>query len=249
MCIIDVVNDPRKYLEWKCNSDNPLNINFNRLLAKTKNEENSEQKCLNIKHSVHGRNKEMKKVKIHAPTYKKVKKMKMNELNYYMKSYKDRYDKRIGLGKLDCYCENKIFKGIDKISKLANSANMTKSKFKKKIRKKYGLRIGLIYFFYVLALSIGTLDIINRKCSLGICKEFYDDGGEFLIPLLGDIFVYVIPTILTLIIIYVMMKIVKYERLKLRKYFTHSYRLFAYNKYTIIDALVSINSIYLNIIC
>ncbi|GAW82010.1 variable surface protein [Plasmodium gonderi] len=212
---IEKINDVSpKFLEKKCNPDGQFNMNFNRLLAKAKTEKKVEQKGLNIKDSVHGRNKEMKNEKKNASTYEKIKKEKKNDLDYYMKSYKDGYSKRIGLGKFDCYCENKIFRGIDKMNKLVNTPNMTKSKFKKELRKRYGLRIGLTYFFYFFALAIGIVDLLNKSQLIdekGFLKyapnESNKDLYNHLISSLGDVLVYVIPFILTLAIIYILIKI------------------------------------------
>ncbi|GAW84651.1 variable surface protein [Plasmodium gonderi] len=164
--------------------------------------------------------KEIKEKKKEEKIEKKKQKLaNLKDLDTYMNEYNDRYDKRMGLGKLDCLCEKKIFNQIDNVYKLAHSPNKNNRLFKKALFKKYGMKIFLTNFFYLIAAVIGIIQILNRHEI--ILKKYedtvYQELNKHLIPILGDIFVYVIPFILTLAIIYIFIKIEKYERLKARK--------------------------------
>ncbi|KMZ95943.1 hypothetical protein PVMG_06170 [Plasmodium vivax Mauritania I] len=54
-------------------------------------------------------------------TYVQLKQGRSNHFDEYLKSYKNRYSKKSGLKKLDCYLENKLFNKVDYIQKIAQS--------------------------------------------------------------------------------------------------------------------------------
>ncbi|KMZ96376.1 hypothetical protein PVNG_06153, partial [Plasmodium vivax North Korean] len=74
-------------------------------------------------------------------TYEYLKKRKPINLYSYKKGYKHRYSKKKGLAKLDCYCENKLFRRIDELYKLADSMKNDKRPFRKALIEKYRIHI------------------------------------------------------------------------------------------------------------
>ncbi|EDL42578.1 variable surface protein Vir35, putative, partial [Plasmodium vivax] len=69
--------------------------------------------------------------------YSQLKKKELNDLDLYKKLYKHRYSKKNILGKLDCYCEKKIFDKYDQIHDLAEKLQNDKKTFKKKGKQKF----------------------------------------------------------------------------------------------------------------
>ncbi|GAW83934.1 variable surface protein [Plasmodium gonderi] len=163
--------------------------------------------------------KELEHIIVRKKEAIKERKEKLKDLDNYKKFYKYRYDKRIGLGKLDCYCEKKIFSQIDKVYMLADTTGVNKNSFKKEILRKYGLHVTVPNFFFLISLVIYVLECINYHIEFfkdGLFKANKDIINNIIITL-GDILVYVIPIIFVFVIIYVLIKIEKYERLRARK--------------------------------
>ncbi|KMZ85855.1 hypothetical protein PVBG_03320 [Plasmodium vivax Brazil I] len=142
---------------------------------------------------------------------------KSNKLEAYKKSFNYRYAKKKGIEKWDCYCERKIFKGIEKIDKLAEGIS-NKKKLKRIIYKKYKLRIILSCIFSVLGLLITLLSKIStgQDAAAGSAKLTV---LEYINIPCSVIYVYLVfNTILGIIIflssIYVLTKIIKYDEIK-----------------------------------
>ncbi|KMZ88773.1 hypothetical protein PVBG_05865, partial [Plasmodium vivax Brazil I] len=89
--------------------------------------------------------------------YLQLKKKGLNDLDLYKKLYKHRYSKKNILGKLDCYCEKKIFDKYDQIHDLAEKLQNDKKTFKKKVNKIFGIRLILFGLIPVLELIIPLL--------------------------------------------------------------------------------------------
>ncbi|GAW84414.1 variable surface protein [Plasmodium gonderi] len=172
--------------------------------------------------------------------YKEIEKHGINDLDTYMKYYKQRYYSRKGLRKFDCYCEKKIFDKMEKISNI-KSKNVIK-----RLCKKYIL-CGVSYsLFQSCAIIISVLDLVKSnviydafKHNYGIYYEIcsHKTGHKgiqgFLYTGFGSVlktsniskeFLYIYFTffsslsfIIMASIIYIIIKIVKYEHLKERK--------------------------------
>ncbi|GAW84133.1 hypothetical protein PGO_001270 [Plasmodium gonderi] len=103
--------------------------------------------------------KEIKQKKKEDKAEKKKQKIeKLKDLETYINEYNDRYAKRIGLGKMDCYCEKKIFDAIDKIDKAGKNDN---KKLKKKIHSKYGFCFVTTCLIPLLGVILPVLDKIT----------------------------------------------------------------------------------------
>ncbi|KMZ88917.1 hypothetical protein PVBG_06292, partial [Plasmodium vivax Brazil I] len=70
-----------------------------------------------------------------------------------MKGYKDRYMKKKGLSKLDCYYENKVFGKINHIRDIAEKMHNDKKRWKKFFLKKYGI----VLMLFALIPAIGLI--------------------------------------------------------------------------------------------
>ncbi|SCA83576.1 Plasmodium exported protein, unknown function, partial [Plasmodium vivax] len=165
--------------------------------------------------------------------YSQLKKKGLNDLDLYMKNYKHRYSKKNVLGKIDCYCEKKIFDNMDYIENLAEKMQNNKKSFMKKILSKYVFGFILFALFPITGIIFPILfgtDKTNNKAIINFC--YHNDGDhnpstsnieisahtkkllEGIIPTITYIFYYILPTIVILFTIYTFVKILKYERLK-----------------------------------
>ncbi|KMZ76873.1 hypothetical protein PVIIG_05683, partial [Plasmodium vivax India VII] len=127
-----------KTLELKKNNDLSRDISTYRILAK--HVEQNKLKNTNLKNKIPN-NYEKYKLDNREDllyTYVHLKQGSPNNLDSYMNEYKKRYSKRKGLSKMDCYCEQKLFKSIDKIHKHIENTNSTKGILKKLLYNKYG---------------------------------------------------------------------------------------------------------------
>ncbi|VVA00132.1 Plasmodium exported protein, unknown function, partial [Plasmodium vivax] len=113
------------FLMWKCypydykcdfdvtlekisKPDNIIDIRFKRSLAKHEFRNKLEQSGLREELKDY-RNFKLKKNSEDISAYGGLKRRSSNKLDTYKKGYKDRYGKKKGLAKWDCYYENKIF--------------------------------------------------------------------------------------------------------------------------------------------
>ncbi|SCA81759.1 Plasmodium exported protein, unknown function, partial [Plasmodium vivax] len=154
--------------------------------------------------------KKLKTKKEDSSTYKRLKREGLNDMEIYKKSFQCKYNKKKGLGKLDGYCEKKLFDKLDNICELAKKMNDEKKRYKK-VFKKYGLPFVLSGLFVSIAGIIVALENYNVNCS------YKFDSFEEGIKIIGSILFYVLPVIILLVLFYIMIKIIKYERLIYRE--------------------------------
>ncbi|KMZ87861.1 hypothetical protein PVBG_05798 [Plasmodium vivax Brazil I] len=170
-------------------------------------------------------------------TYGYLKRRKPINLLSYKKDYEHRYYRKKGLAKLDCYCENKLFQRIDELYNLVDTRKKDKSSFSKALIKKYRMHICFTIFIYALGALIFISDIIlyilGNKTNGSISSEVIKQ----LIKTVGDMLVYVFPTILSLVIIYISIKLLQYESLKagrgkmnIKEYFKYCKEVFSLKK-------------------
>ncbi|KMZ76579.1 hypothetical protein PVIIG_06539, partial [Plasmodium vivax India VII] len=127
----------RKSLEVKYGQDVSLNINFNRLLAKHELKKDSYKTYARQKYANYGITKNIKSEEVKNPTQSQIRKDCLNNYDAYMKGYKNRYAKKKGLAKLDCYYENKVLKKINNIFEITDNMKNNKKYYNKKIYNKY----------------------------------------------------------------------------------------------------------------
>ncbi|KMZ94665.1 hypothetical protein PVMG_02554 [Plasmodium vivax Mauritania I] len=80
-------------------------------------------------------------------TYSQIEKSDVNYLDLYRKNYKNRYSKKKGLSKLDCYYENKVFNKINNIFEISEYMRNKNKFYNKKIFNRY--IISLIIFAFI----------------------------------------------------------------------------------------------------
>ncbi|SCO71509.1 Protein of unknown function, putative, partial [Plasmodium vivax] len=199
-------------LEMKFKQDRSSNTNFNRLLAKHEFKEDLDDLNLgenlvdcemppNINNEVDD-----------TSTYANLKKRRPINLYSYKKGYKDRYSKKKGLAKLECYYEKNIFDKLDGIFLLAKNMKDDKKGFKKKICKRYGLFVGLSLIF---VLTTGIINVLNGCEVMPLYSISRKEDTLFYVGY--SILLDILPITIFLVLIYITMKIIKYKRLKAGK--------------------------------
>ncbi|KMZ83341.1 hypothetical protein PVBG_05737 [Plasmodium vivax Brazil I] len=168
------------------------------------------------------------------PTYSEVRSKASNNFDIYMKGYKDRYIKKKGLYKLDCYYENKLFGKFNHMCDVAEKMRNDKKRWKRFIFKKYG--IGLIIFalipglgliFYILFGIDGWGEGIIKLCnennhdsSTDGCAKLHKDKWETPLKYMeysNMMFTVTMMIIVLSFVTYILIKFIKYERLKAEK--------------------------------
>ncbi|KMZ91147.1 hypothetical protein PVMG_00021 [Plasmodium vivax Mauritania I] len=235
------------FLTWICLTyydvnrkiyDKDLNIDFNRLLARHELQRETEYR--NVKENLSDGRTYKKEINLprNIPTYSDVKKTESNNIDMYMKNYKERYSKKKGLSKLDCYCEKKLFDKICYIDDLAKKMKNNKKSFKKKIINKYGYALIIISLVPVI---LGIFPLLhNRLYSLlpKFCLEkcgitHKTKSGEtkthsqlhykelsiskeawYALNYLNSVIAWLSIFFVLSLVIYIFLKVIKYERLR-----------------------------------
>ncbi|KNA00883.1 hypothetical protein PVNG_06133 [Plasmodium vivax North Korean] len=218
------------------------NTNCSRLLAR--HEQQRELKDTPFRHNLPDRNlpKNIRNVSDHIPTYSEVRRKASNNFDVYMKNYKDRYMKKKGLSKLDCYYENKLFSKFCHIRDISERMQNDKKRWKKLFLKKYGIcliifslipALGLIFHILfgidgmpgIYGLCRGghfkTVDgVTTHKEKLkdgSVCprKRFYDSKDTLTkFEYVNFIFTLIAITIVVFVVFYILIKVIKYENIK-----------------------------------
>ncbi|SCA81863.1 Protein of unknown function, putative, partial [Plasmodium vivax] len=162
----------------------------------------------------------------------------LNNLDEYKKKYKNRHSKRKGLGKLECYCEKKVFDKFDYIYELAEKVKNEEKAFKKKINNKYVYRLIIFalvpLFGFLMPLIFNKYGPFSLYCVIdcrehGTSSDDYDHSGSgyvkssiksetwTLVNILNDVFLCTSTLIVVFFISYIFVKYIKYESLKAGK--------------------------------
>ncbi|VUZ99548.1 Plasmodium exported protein, unknown function [Plasmodium vivax] len=218
------------------------NKNYFRLLSK--HEQHRELRDTRFKDKLPDRNlhKNKRNVSDHISTYSKVRSKASNNFDIYMKGYKDRYMKKKGLYKLDCYYEHKLFGKFNHMCDIAEKMRNDKKRVKSFFFKKYG--IGLIIFALLpsLGLIFHILYGVGKNPGIyGLCnqsnhfknntnehtetagdqcpkKRLYDQKDKIeTYGYISYIYMSTISIIVLLIVSYIFIKFIKYEKLKAGK--------------------------------
>ncbi|SCA81742.1 Protein of unknown function, putative, partial [Plasmodium vivax] len=232
-----------KSLENKHEHENTLNISICRLLARY--EQKNELIDTRFKDNLPDRNlhKNRRNVSEHIPTYSSVRSKASNNFDLYMKNYKNRYMRKKGLSKLDCYYENKLFRKLKNMCDIAEKVHNDKKSWKSFFIKKYG--IGLIIFallptiglIFPILFGIGNerhgiipqcpsdhfnvgdnkhkgTDVI-AECSTKWILQHSETISKF--EYVSYIYMFTMCIIVILFIIYFLIKVIKYEKIKAGK--------------------------------
>ncbi|VVA00280.1 Plasmodium exported protein, unknown function [Plasmodium vivax] len=218
------------------NEDSPLNINYNRLLAK--HDLGKELRYTGLREKLSDNNMDYRKKNVaeNVSKYSQIKGIESNNFDAYMKDYKRRYGEKKGLYKLDCYCEKKVFNKIHHIDEIAQRFKNDNKSFKKCFLKEYS--IGLIFFSLIRALGLilpilfgakGFGDGILKACNDGThytsnpppsCNNSHPSSGNDGINnicLDNKIFSFIMIIVVFVVIIYILIKFIKSEKLKTAK--------------------------------
>ncbi|KMZ82385.1 hypothetical protein PVIIG_06101 [Plasmodium vivax India VII] len=128
----DYKYDFDRALEKKSKPDSIIDIDLKRLLAQNEFKKLLDHSSLSKNLPGYSKFKEIKNEK-KISTYGQVKKGKANDLDVYKKEYKNRYSKKKGLAKLDCYFEKKIFDKIEHVHHITKKFVDDKKSYKKEI--------------------------------------------------------------------------------------------------------------------
>ncbi|KMZ96411.1 hypothetical protein PVNG_06627 [Plasmodium vivax North Korean] len=171
--------------------------------------------------------------KISYPIYDRMKRGTTNNLEDYKKRYRNRYKKKNGLAKLDCYCEKKIFDIFGKVETLAENMHNNRKFLKRIIYKRLGLPLFLLVLlpFNVIFLRIILYAIYNsdkycfsecdqheeskaHKNGSGYTKISLSENQMHAIKIFNNFMLYTLFIIVIVVLIYILIKVIKYEKLK-----------------------------------
>ncbi|KMZ77116.1 hypothetical protein PVIIG_05619 [Plasmodium vivax India VII] len=235
-----------KSLENEQKNDKILNTNFRRLLSKYEKQRELQHRGLKEKISDDRWNKDERTVSDVLSTFSRVKRRESNNIDAYMKNYKNRYMKKKGISKLDCYCENKVFEKFCHIRDIAEKVNYDKKRSKSFFFKKYGKVLIILSLIPAVGLIYPIIFGISKELPgiISDCPDNHFDGpnpqkhkkdGASEIKDCIRIWMYentetirdvsYVPKILSFImiiffilfIIYILIKVIKYEKIKAGK--------------------------------
>ncbi|KMZ88498.1 hypothetical protein PVBG_06159 [Plasmodium vivax Brazil I] len=159
-----------------------LNISFNRLLAKHELKKDSYKTYSSQKYANYGTNKNIKSEEVKIPIQSQIRKDCLNNYDVYMKDYKNRYGKKKGLAKWDCYCERNLFNKINNIYEITDNMKNKKKYYNKKIYNKYVIRLilfGLIPFLgTIMPLFFSEYNTYINNWCLRDCRSKHDTSDQ-----------------------------------------------------------------------
>ncbi|KNA02262.1 hypothetical protein PVNG_04493 [Plasmodium vivax North Korean] len=195
-------------------NDHDLAVNRTyRLLSKDalQNELTSNNPYYKDKYKLTGR-------KDNTGTYAKLKQGHSDNLETYRKNLRRNLSKKNGLKKLDCYCEEKIFKGIDKLDNLAQNMDRSKTKITRIIFKKYCIRIIFSSLIPLFAITLPILNAIDSDVGvtggkLKILRYLNDKLISNFVNIYSAL-IFASGIMMFLVCLYSLIKIIKYEGIK-----------------------------------
>ncbi|KMZ99856.1 hypothetical protein PVNG_04133 [Plasmodium vivax North Korean] len=222
----------------KFNHDRTWNTSFKRLLGKL--EYNEELDNLRLRGNLvnYGMSSKSTNEEDVISAYGNIKKRRRINLYDHKKGYKNRYSKKKGLAKLDCYCEKILFDKFDYLHNIAQKKKNRRTSFMDKILNRYGYRLILLSLLPIVGLIFPVIFCNKEEKPTYLaffCAHEKHTENQYkdckatqlpksILPHLGVInyicvimFYFIIPTIYLSMIIYGFIKVVKYERLKLGK--------------------------------
>ncbi|KMZ77295.1 hypothetical protein PVIIG_05654 [Plasmodium vivax India VII] len=215
-----------------------------RLLAKHEFQNEVQSRGLQNKASFNSDNYKLEKGKGNNNTFQELKQSRSNHMDDYLKNYKNRYSKKRGLKKLDCYYENKVFNKIRHICDIAENTKNDKKGSKYFFLKKYNIGLFLLSLLPVIGLIYPILFGIGENYSgvLGACETSHIDSSSkaHKTGTISDVnysdctkkWMYdykdsikntglsymivslIIVSIVLFVVIYILIKLIKYQRLK-----------------------------------
>ncbi|VUZ99844.1 Plasmodium exported protein, unknown function [Plasmodium vivax] len=170
-----------KSLEMKYKQDGSLNTCYNRLLAKHELKKDSYKTYASQKYANYGMNKNIKSEEVKTPIQSQIRKDCLNNYAVYMNDYKNRYAKKKGLAKWDCYYERKLFNKINNIFEITDNMTNKKKYYNKKIYNKY--IVGLVLFSlipflgFIFIFYFSKLNPYMQKACFSACRSKHPSNG------------------------------------------------------------------------
>ncbi|KMZ84796.1 hypothetical protein PVBG_04213, partial [Plasmodium vivax Brazil I] len=206
-----------------------LDIRTHRSLAK--HERKNELRNSRIHNQTHydGEDYKLVNARENNNTYAQIKRESKNHMDVYLKNYHQRYAKKKGLKKLDCYYEKKFFKFIDKMEKQLEHKKIDRKRFKKMLYKLYGIPLFILSLIPLLGFilpmifwedtHIGGVRTTCRKLSSTGGSQQYHAYNHEKCSLVTDVYMHVnfaltlvLALTIILLIFYLIIKVAKYER-------------------------------------
>ncbi|VVA00183.1 Plasmodium exported protein, unknown function [Plasmodium vivax] len=160
-----------KSLENRGKLDISLDIRTHRLLAKHDYKNEFPSKRLQNEVSYNRDNYKLEKGKGNNNAFEQLKQGRSNHVDDYLKCYKNRYSKKKGLSKLDCYYEKLLFNSFNKMDKYKQQKNISIGKIKRIICTKYGLPLFLLALFPLLSFILPEIKIGEvHSNNISTCK-------------------------------------------------------------------------------
>ncbi|KNA02208.1 hypothetical protein PVNG_05531 [Plasmodium vivax North Korean] len=151
-------------------------------------------------------------------TYAKLKQGRSDNLETYKNNLRRKHSRKKGLKKLDCYCEEKIFKGINKLDNLSQNMDRSKIKFARIIFKKYCICIIFSSLMPIFAITLPILNVIDSNVDgTGGKYTILEYLNDKLVPNFVNIYsalIFASGIMMLFLCIYTLIKIRKYEGLK-----------------------------------
>ncbi|CAI7724186.1 Plasmodium exported protein, unknown function [Plasmodium vivax] len=205
----------RNYLYNRSNINGTPDKITLRIMAKHELGIESDYTVLKTKSSEFSDNEKIKNVEEGVSIYERIQKSNSQKFKGNKKVNKNKYAKKKGISKLDCYCEEKIFNKIDEINKLAKNMDNDNSNLKKLLYKKYGLKFTITYLFPIIGLIMSSLSWGDKGYYKNSILNKNNVSEETAISVC--IIITIVSFALLLVIIYIIIKIIKYEKLKAGK--------------------------------
>ncbi|KMZ94942.1 hypothetical protein PVMG_06113 [Plasmodium vivax Mauritania I] len=228
----------------KYERDGSWNISFNRLLAKHELINDSYKTYAGQKYANYGTNKNIRSEAEKKSTHSQIRGDGINNFYAYMKDYKNRYAKKKGLAKWDCYYEKKVLNKINNMYEITDNIRNNNKLYNKIIYNKYLIRLILFCLLpcigLLMPLFFNKYNPLLKKFCFSDCDEsthqaaggktidqVHDEKGLFfasisyehfkIIETLNTVFVSLLLIIVSIVVFYILLKYIKYARLRAGK--------------------------------
>ncbi|KMZ94057.1 hypothetical protein PVMG_02283 [Plasmodium vivax Mauritania I] len=227
----------------KYEHDRSSHIIFKRLLAKHDLKHDSYKTYSRKKYANYGMNKNIKSGEEKKLTYSQIRGGCLYNFDTYMKDYKNRYAKKKGLAKLDCYFEKNVLKKINNIFEISENMRKKKKYYNKKLYNKYVTCLVLFsvvpFFGFILILYFSKFNPYMLEACFSGCRHkhggstissfeesltnhlsknkrlLYISKEHFnIIEIVNDVFLCLSFPIVLLVLLYILLKMVKYQRIR-----------------------------------
>ncbi|KMZ82379.1 hypothetical protein PVIIG_06293 [Plasmodium vivax India VII] len=166
--------------------DGSVNTRYNRLLAKHELKKDSYKSYARQKDPNYGMNKNLKCEAEKKSTYSQISGGGINNFYAYMKDYKNRYAKKKGLAKWDCYYEKKVLNKINNMYEITDNIRNKNKLYNKKIYNKYVIRLilfGLLPFLgTIIPLFFSEYNTYIKDWCVSDCRSKHEDNDNTLNP-------------------------------------------------------------------